>query len=63
MRKGRGPNLMPAFCKDCGALLNWKNHFRYYGLYCRTHYREQQKIRKGLMRKPLSETPPKEKNG
>lgn len=61
MTRHRGPNLLPSLCQVCGVRLTWRNHNKYQGLYCLTHYRERQKIRKGLMRKPKSDNPPKER--
>jgi len=61
MTRHRGHNLYPSLCKVCGVRLTWRNHNKYQGRLCLTDYREQQKIRKGLMRKPKQITPPKER--
>lgn len=46
----RGPNLNRSHCKECGADLTWKNHIFWMGRYCRQHYNEREKVRKGLGR-------------
>lgn len=58
----RGPNLRPNLCTKCGAKLDGRNHRRYMGRLCRTHYRIKENARKGDIRRDGNDND-KEKKG